>query len=140
MGFSNAESNFIINPTLKKDKVTISSFSFMFKIALPSYPKGVRFASSTSNAFTPSTLHPFWVTGFADAEGSFIITVRKQQGSTEWRVTALFSIHLHLKDLHLLYKIQSFFKVGRVHPSKKSACYTVERFEDVVNVIIPHFN
>nr|YP_009364311.1 LAGLIDADG endonuclease [Ophiocordyceps sinensis]ARF03415.1 LAGLIDADG endonuclease [Ophiocordyceps sinensis] len=34
VGFSDAESNFCINPTLKKDKVTISSFSFMFKIAL----------------------------------------------------------------------------------------------------------
>ena len=34
VGFSDAESNFIINPLLKKDKVTISSFSFMFKIAL----------------------------------------------------------------------------------------------------------
>lgn len=136
VGFSDAESNFCINPTLKKDKVTISSFSFMFKIALPSYPK--RFISYTTNAFIP--LHPFWVTGFSDAEGSFIITVRKQPGSTGWRVTSLFSIHLHLKDLHLLYKIQSFFKVGRVHPSKKSACYTVEKFEDVVNVIIPHFH
>jgi hypothetical protein len=34
VGFSDAESSFIINPLLKKDKVTISSFSFMFKIAL----------------------------------------------------------------------------------------------------------
>ena len=34
VGFSDAEGNFIINPILKKDKVTISSFSFMFKIAL----------------------------------------------------------------------------------------------------------
>ena len=34
VGFLDAESYFIINPLLKKDKVTISSFSFMFKIAL----------------------------------------------------------------------------------------------------------
>ncbi len=34
VGFSDAEANFIINPILKKDKVKISSFSFMFKIAL----------------------------------------------------------------------------------------------------------
>lgn len=34
VGFSDAESTFIINPSIKKDKVTISSFSFMFKIAL----------------------------------------------------------------------------------------------------------
>ncbi len=32
--YSDAEANFIINPLLKKDKVTISRFSFMFKIVL----------------------------------------------------------------------------------------------------------
>ena len=34
VGFSDAEANFIINSLLKKDRVTISRFSFMFKIAL----------------------------------------------------------------------------------------------------------
>nr|YP_009072395.1 LAGLIDADG endonuclease [Sclerotinia borealis]AHX83035.1 LAGLIDADG endonuclease [Sclerotinia borealis] len=139
VGFSDAESSVSINPILKKDKVRISSFSFMFKVALPSYPKHVRYASSTSNAFTPISLHPLWVTGFVDAEGSFIIGVRKQKGCTGYRATALLTIHLHIKDLHLLYKIQSFFKVGRVHESKTSASFTVERFEDVINVIVPHF-
>ena len=155
VGFSDAEANFIINSLLKKDRVTISSrgltagqpearrfaarFPFMFKIALPYYSKNVRFASTTSDSFTSKTLHPFWVTGFADAEGCFIITIRKQRGKTGWRVISLFTIHLHIKDLHLLHKIQSFFQVGRVHEGKKSAHYTVERFEDVVNVIIPHF-
>lgn len=38
-----------------------------------------------------------------------------------------------------MYKIQSFFKVGRVHESKKSVCFMVEKFEDLVNVIVPHF-
>lgn len=41
VGFSDAESNFFINPILKKDKVTISSFSFMFKIALHKDDLGV---------------------------------------------------------------------------------------------------
>ena len=34
VGFSDAESNFFIDSSLKKDKVTISSFCFIFKIAL----------------------------------------------------------------------------------------------------------
>lgn len=41
VGFSDAESNFIINPILKRDKVTISSFSFMFKIGLHKDDEGV---------------------------------------------------------------------------------------------------
>jgi len=47
VGFSDAESTFIINPSMKKDKVTISSFSFMFKIALHQDDSGVlRYISS----------------------------------------------------------------------------------------------
>jgi hypothetical protein len=47
VGFSDAESSLIIIPSLKKDKVTISSFSFMFKIALHKDDKGVlRYISS----------------------------------------------------------------------------------------------
>uniref|UniRef100_UPI001FA78B4A hypothetical protein n=1 Tax=Ciborinia camelliae TaxID=647257 RepID=UPI001FA78B4A len=34
VGFTDAEGNFIINRILKKDKITTSSFSFMFKITL----------------------------------------------------------------------------------------------------------
>lgn len=79
---------------------------------------GVCFASSTTNTFTPSTLHPFWVTGYTDVEGSFIIRVKNQRG-TGWCASAIFSIHLHIKDLHLLEKIQSFLKVGRIYPEKK---------------------
>jgi hypothetical protein len=41
VGFSDAESNFSINPLLKKDKVTIASFSFMFKISLHKDDEGV---------------------------------------------------------------------------------------------------
>lgn len=92
-----------------------------------------------SNSSTPSSLNPFWVTGFTDAEGSFMIAVRKEKGNTGWRATAIFTIHLHKQDVNLLRKIQSFFKVGRVHEDKKSASFTVGRFEDVVNVIVPHF-
>jgi hypothetical protein len=31
---------------------------------------------------TSPALHPWFITGFVDAEGCFMITVRKQQGST----------------------------------------------------------
>ena len=40
-GFSDAEANFFINSLLKKDRATISRFSFMFKIALHKDDSGV---------------------------------------------------------------------------------------------------
>ena len=139
VGFSDAESNFIINPILKKDKVTISSFSFMFKITLRSFHQGAK-EKEIYNFSNPDTnLNPHWVTGFVDAEGCFMITIRKQLGSRGWGVTAAFSLNLHAKDSPLLKKIQSFFRVGKIHIGKKAASFTVRRIDDITNVIIPHF-
>ena len=71
-----------------------------------------------------------------------MITVRRQAGFTGWGVSASFTLHLHVKDLPLLYAIQKFFGVGRVHATAngRSACFTVSRIKDIISVIIPHFN
>lgn len=161
VGFTDAEGNFIINRILKTDKLTISTFSFMFKITLHKkllalnntgtsipflsmnnqhyFHKGVRYFSFTSDGSTLDTLNPHWVTGFVDAEGSFIIIVCRQPGSTGWRVSPLFTLHLHVKDLALLYKIKSFFGIGKIYVGKKSISFTVKRFDEIVNIVIPHF-
>ena len=50
-----------------------------------------------------TTLNPYFVTGFTDAEGSFIIRVNKNSSyKTGWVVRAVFSICLHIEDLPLL--------------------------------------
>lgn len=57
-----------------------------------------------------TTLNPYFVTGFTDAEGSFIIRVNKNSSyKTGWVVKAVFSICLHIEDLPLLLSIQEFF-------------------------------
>jgi hypothetical protein len=54
----------------------------------------------------------------------------------------VFTIKLHLKDLNLLNRIQSFFGVGTIYidKSRGSATYSVSRLKDFTNVIIPHFD
>ncbi len=48
-------------------------------------------------------LDPWFVTGFADAEGSFIVHIRKlPRNTTGWRVEGRFKITLHKKDIALL--------------------------------------
>lgn len=90
-------------------------------------------------------LNPNFVTGFTDAEGPFCwkISIRKSQScKTVWSVEPCFQIDLHAKDLHLLYKIQSFFGgIGRIYEAsdKQSASFTVASIKDITNVIIPHF-
>ena len=54
-------------------------------------------------------LHPWFVTGLIDAEGCFNIMITKSSSVLGWRVQARFILELHIKDIKLLYQLQSFF-------------------------------
>ena len=87
-------------------------------------------------------LDPFYVTGFADAESSFVVSISKVNwNDIGWQVTPSFSIEIHLKDLALLKKIQSFFGVGTIRLNEKNytVIYSVRSHSHLINVIIPHF-
>lgn len=67
--------------------------------------------SQTINLSTILKVSPWFVTGFADGEGSFMLWVWKSNRvKTGWQVSGVFSIHLHSKDLPLLQAIQAFFE------------------------------
>ena len=50
-------------------------------------------------------LNPNWVTGFTDAEGSFIVTVFKRKDAKNFTVNASFELGLHSKDIAILYSL-----------------------------------
>jgi hypothetical protein len=89
-------------------------------------------------------LHPFFVTGFVDAEGCFFIGINRQKSNKlGWQVRATFKIGLHSKDLPLLKDIQSFFKgVGSitVESNRNVANYLVQDINSITNIILPHFD
>ena len=85
-------------------------------------------------------LNPNWITGFTDAEGSFIISItRSENRAIRWILTPIFSIELHGNDLHLLSKIQSFFGVGNITTKNGQVVYSVKSIVDINSIIIPHF-
>ena len=88
-------------------------------------------------------LNPWFVTGFYDAESCFNITVSKSSScNLGFRVQMRLIIELHTKDIHLLYKIQSFFKgisVVSKHNTRNSVRYSIVKFNDLFNIIVPHF-
>lgn len=87
-----------------------------------------------------NNLNPYFVTGFCDAESSFIISISKNSRYTlGWNVKLVFSIHLHSKDLDSLYLIKRFFGVGNVTVHGDSVIYQVVRLSDLLYVI-EHFN
>ena len=61
-------------------------------------------------------LNPWFITGFADAEASFSILIQHNaKFNTNWRVKAIFSIGLHIKDLVLLESLRQTLGVGNIH-------------------------
>ena len=89
-------------------------------------------------------INPNWITGFADAESSFVVKVGIDKSrKTSTRILPVFCIELHQKDLKLIKEIQSFFGVGtiilRQRDGKPSVIYSVQSWKDLNEVIIPHF-
>lgn len=68
-----------------------------------------------------------WFIGFAEGDGSFYITNNK----------SIFSIHLHLSELPLLYLIQTELNMGTVHISKKSysALFMIKSKKEIEELI-----
>lgn len=88
------------------------------------------------------SLQPEFVTGFSDAEACFKIPIiQSNRCKIGYQVQANMQICLHVKDLQLLYLIQSHFGVGNINKGKTTttAYYTVANLKDLVDVIIPHF-
>lgn len=88
-------------------------------------------------------LNPSFISGFSDAEGSFVVIILKNpRYNVGWSVQARFQIKLHENDRALLLLIQKFFyNIGDI--SKKNDRCTVEfRVSDITSlndIIIPHF-
>nr|QCW06963.1 hypothetical protein [Drechslerella brochopaga] len=88
-------------------------------------------------------LHPLYVTGFSDAESTFVVKISKDpRTKTGWRIDPVFEIGLNEKELALLEKIQSFFAVGTIRKNKvnNSVIFAVQSVKDLTTVIIPHFD
>lgn len=91
-----------------------------------------------------NTLHPWFITGFCDAEGSFNIKViHNTKLKLGYSVYSSFQLTLHSKDQNLLFLIQSFFGgIGKIHihSNKEVVDYRVNKLDDLLNIIIPHFD
>ena len=56
-----------------------------------------------------------------------------------WGIKLIFAIHLHVKDIDVLYTIQKYFGVGNVNLHQDTAIYQVITIKDLLK-IIEHFN
>jgi len=76
---------------------------------------------------TINKLNPWFITGFSDAESSFMILVQPRSDSkTKWRIKATFAIGLNKKDMAILEDIKYSLGVGRIYTSGTKVYYRVE--------------
>ena len=85
-------------------------------------------------------MNPWWVTGFTDGEGSFTVSLtRDNRLKSRWRVRPLFQISLHKKDSPLLEQIKNFLGVGRIYKLNNNAIIYKVYSEKELLVIQKHF-
>ena len=96
---------------------------------------------SLSSLQTPLELNPWFITGFADGEGSFSLSVRDIDMLTKkGRVLYVFSIGLHKKDEDILRSIQSTLGIGKIYPQgKQGVQFRVESKKELL-ILIEHFD
>ena len=90
------------------------------------------------------TLNPLFVTGFSDAESSFVVTILKNpRYKIGWNVQARFQIKLHEKNRALLVLIQNYFQdIGYISKinNKSTVEFRVSDITSLKNIILPHFD
>ena len=96
------------------------------------------------NTSLNNKLEPYFVTGFSDGEANFHVSViPRKESKLKWRTRIMFQIGLHLEEMPLLLSIQDYFKgIGVISKDLKNnkVFYVVSKPEDILRVIIPHFN
>lgn len=82
-----------------------------------------------------SKLHPYFITGFTDAEGSFLIRFNGKSFIFEYQLVA------HERDTALLERIEQNFGCGTIsNISNYCRSFKVSDFSSIRKIIIPFFN
>ncbi len=136
------------NIQLLRLRFGLIAFERKFSVRIPFYSHYTFLSRTYSTGNIPNKaikfkytkLNPWFITGFADAESSFIVLVQPRSDSkTKWRVKASFAIGLHQKDKDVLEMIKFSFGVGQIYYSETKVYYRVENFKEL-QVIVDHFD
>ena len=86
-------------------------------------------------------IDPHFLTGFADAESSFVLSIIKSNNvRSGWVIKPRFQIHLHKKDLFVLEAIQNLLGVGKIYVQGASSVeYRVFSIKEL-EVVLDHFD
>jgi len=92
----------------------------------------------------PTSLNPFWVSGFCAGEGGFSLLVRTKKGySLGEKVDYVFRVTQHSRDIALMVLFISFFGCGKVYsrsnPLNPRCDFLIQDVANIYHIVIPHF-
>jgi len=122
---------------------TLLGFGRSYKVKIPSNQIIQRQLYSTASNLDNSKLplDPWFISGFSDAEGCFLVLIRKSSKNLlGWQLEVNFTINLHARDLDLLKLIKAYFGVGRIGKERNGCCdFTIGSLDQILTKVIPHF-
>jgi hypothetical protein len=88
----------------------------------------------------PETFDPNWIAGFTEGEGNFFINVYNSPISRLGKEVKLkFIITQHERDIKLMNSFINYFNCGQLYSNGSCSYFTVSKFDDINNKIIPFF-
>jgi len=87
-------------------------------------------------------LHPWYITGIVEGEGSFCVSFsRRKRLKVGIETRPSFSITLGKRDLQLLKRIHQYFSCGGIRYSRSDRTYKFEvrSVKEIVRKVLPHF-
>ena len=126
-------------------RCTLLGFERSYQVKIPSNQIiQKQFHSTISNLDNSKLpLDPWFISGFSDAEGCFLVIIRKSPKSLlGLQIEVNFTINLHVRDLDLLKLIQTYFEgVGRIGKERNGCCdFTIGSLDQIITKVIPHFD
>lgn len=83
----------------------------------------------------------WWLTGFTQADGSFVVVYDKRlQGKMPYRPRPYFVLTQSNRDIEMIKSLHEYLGVGKLRIDRNSVNIVVRSIEDLLNVIIPHFD
>ena len=87
-------------------------------------------------------LHPWYVTGLVEGEGTFAVSFSQRRKLTVGIETRpSFSVTLHQRDLDILKALRAYFRCGAIRYSRSDGTYKYEvrAIADLAKKVVPHF-
>ncbi|SAM86554.1 probable LAGLIDADG endonuclease (mitochondrion) [Ustilago bromivora] len=83
---------------------------------------------------------PWWLTGFTQADGSFMVIIKKQpRGKFLYRFVPTFELSQSIHDLELMQALHTYLGVGRLVINRERVSIVVTSLKEIITVILPHF-